>query len=65
MCIRDRSLGGLSPLGSKVNAPHRIKANDQITEKLAKMRKDLSAQGLGGDAPWDEFGRPRVQAFKK
>ena len=52
-------------MGSKVNAPHRIKANDQITEKLAKMRKDLSAQGLGGDAPWDEFGRPRVQAFKK
>ena len=62
---KKKSLGGLSPLGSKVNAPHRIKANDQITEKLAKMRKDLSAQGLGGDAPWDEFGRPRVQAFKK
>ena len=58
-------LGGLSPLGSKVNAPHRIKANDQITEKLAKMRRDLSATGLGGDAPWDEFGRPRTQAFKK
>jgi hypothetical protein len=58
-------LGGLSPLGSKVNAPHRIKANDQITEKLAQMRRDLSATGLGGDAPWDEFGRPRTQAFKK
>lgn len=56
-------LSPLSPLGSKVNAPHRVPANAALNEKLAKMRAELGT--LGKEAPWDEFGRPKAMAFKK
>lgn len=60
---KKQGLGGLSPLGSKVNAPHRVPANEKLNEKLAKMRAELG--GVGQEAPWDEFGRPRALSFKK
>jgi hypothetical protein len=59
-------LAPLSPLGSKVNAPHRVPAmagGAALNEKLAKMRAELGT--LGKEAPWDEFGRPKALAFKK
>ncbi|KAH8069704.1 hypothetical protein JL721_5593 [Aureococcus anophagefferens] len=59
-------LAPLSPLGSKVNAPHRVPAmagGAALNEKLAKMRAELGT--LGKEAPCDEFGRPKALAFKK
>lgn len=50
--------------GSKVNAPHRVPAIASLSEKLEKMREQLS--GSGAEAPWDQFGRPKSSAaFKK
>ncbi|KAJ1447725.1 hypothetical protein M885DRAFT_541742 [Pelagophyceae sp. CCMP2097] len=56
-------LAALQPMNrAKVAAPHHVPPVQGLGANLAKVRAQL---GAAGEAPWDEFGRPKVQGFKK